>query len=424
MLDAEGYAHLTDFNVSKRFGAKAAQLKAERRARRAARLQKETTKKASDDKGNDSESNDGNVEEEEEDDDEEGEDDDEDDDNDDCHWMRGFAGSPAYCPPEMYKHERYTCKVDLWSLGITMYEMLMGQLPWTRRASKTVAAKLDDDGQFESDWFSKAKGDPKFCAMIKRIVLCDIKFSSRTVERLKVSESAQDLVMRLCCPADERLGVEEAMKHPFFEGVGWDAMLAKKLEAPFKPDTSVANADNSLVIQDQMGPKRAKSRPLTDNEQALFINWDWLSDALRGDHPLEELTCPDPALLNKRSMLRDSRETRERQRRYLERRAKTKSRSSSSAVAASSSSAAGTEDDDSSQHNDDDDDNKSNDNGDADDGELTTEDSSSAVRAKMSTSSPLREDEDSQDDIPQRTSSTRKKKKRRSVSTKGKKVKN
>lgn len=32
--------------------------------------------------------------------------------------------------PEVVKNEPYSAKVDIWSLGCTMIEMLTGQRPW------------------------------------------------------------------------------------------------------------------------------------------------------------------------------------------------------------------------------------------------------------------------------------------------------
>lgn len=41
-----------------------------------------------------------------------------------------LCGTPIYMAPEIIKHKRYNNKSDLWSLGIIMYEMIFGKLPF------------------------------------------------------------------------------------------------------------------------------------------------------------------------------------------------------------------------------------------------------------------------------------------------------
>lgn len=41
-----------------------------------------------------------------------------------------MLGSPIYMAPEVLKGETYTSKVDVWSLGAVLYEMLFGVCPY------------------------------------------------------------------------------------------------------------------------------------------------------------------------------------------------------------------------------------------------------------------------------------------------------
>ncbi|XP_054900050.1 hormonally up-regulated neu tumor-associated kinase homolog [Poeciliopsis prolifica] len=41
------------------------------------------------------------------------------------------CGSPAYAAPELLAHQKYGSKVDVWSIGVSMFAMLTGTLPFT-----------------------------------------------------------------------------------------------------------------------------------------------------------------------------------------------------------------------------------------------------------------------------------------------------
>ena len=41
-----------------------------------------------------------------------------------------MCGTAEYMAPELVKHERYTEKVDVWSLGVIVYQLLCGKTPF------------------------------------------------------------------------------------------------------------------------------------------------------------------------------------------------------------------------------------------------------------------------------------------------------
>ena len=45
-------------------------------------------------------------------------------------FRRTVSGSPLYYPPEIVKGEQYDEKIDLWNVGMMVYECLLGKIPF------------------------------------------------------------------------------------------------------------------------------------------------------------------------------------------------------------------------------------------------------------------------------------------------------
>jgi serine/threonine protein kinase len=118
------------------------------------------------------------------------------------------VGTPDYIAPEVFNQQGYGMEVDWWSVGVILFEMMVGYPPF----------------------FSENPSDT-----CQKIVKWKQYFSIPIDANL--SPEAENLIRRLICPAENRLGyngADEIKKHPFFKGFNWENV--RNLKAPFRPD--------------------------------------------------------------------------------------------------------------------------------------------------------------------------------------------
>ncbi|KAJ5069788.1 non-specific serine/threonine protein kinase [Anaeramoeba ignava] len=117
-----------------------------------------------------------------------------------------ICGTAEYLAPEVITSEGHGKAVDWWSVGILIYEMLVGNPPF----------------------YSENRNEMFMKAIQAKPPIPDF-----------LSEEAKDIIRKLLTRSPAlRLGANgthEIKSHPFFKNIDWELLSQKRLDPPFKP---------------------------------------------------------------------------------------------------------------------------------------------------------------------------------------------
>lgn len=118
-----------------------------------------------------------------------------------------IIGTPHYISPEMISGQEANFGVDWWALGIIMFEMLTGEVPFTGNSPDEV---------------------------FTNVLNMDLSKILENTENL--SEKAIDLIKKLLEKDPEKRikNATEIKSHEFFEGIKWGKL--RETEPPFVPE--------------------------------------------------------------------------------------------------------------------------------------------------------------------------------------------
>merc|ERR1712193_434218 len=153
-----------------------------------------------------------------------------------------LCGTPEYIAPEVLLNKGHGKPVDWWTLGILIYEMIVGQPPFCDEEPMGIYQKILAGKIYFPKYFDKnAK------TLVKKLLTADL---SKRYGNLKD-------------------GADDILKHKWFASLDWQKLEAKEITPPYKPqvkdDKDMSNYENI--------PDSAEQPPAVPASADPFVDW-------------------------------------------------------------------------------------------------------------------------------------------------------
>ena len=161
-----------------------------------------------------------------------------------------LCGTLEYLAPEVLFEKEYGIEVDWWSLGVILYEMLSGYLPFKIIPGEKITKNI---------------------------------YKKRIKMFKHFSKNAENLIKRLLeYNPKKRITYDGIIKHPFFKGTNWDKIERLETNPPFIPEISDDNLfeyfDSEKDLYDEYAAQEKGNRTLDNNDNNILISKDSLFD--------------------------------------------------------------------------------------------------------------------------------------------------
>ncbi|KAL5265908.1 hypothetical protein ACHWQZ_G006535 [Mnemiopsis leidyi] len=159
-----------------------------------------------------------------------------------------LVGTPNYIAPEVLLREWYQHECDWWSVGVILYEMIIGKPPFYANTAADIQMSI-------INW--------RCCLSIPTAA--------------NISEHSINLIFDLLQDSDKRLGrdgAEEIKEHPFFAEITWDSL----------------HDDRAPMIPELRFPTDTRYFDSFDEDRVRFSDTEDSQDADTPAHPFYEFT--------------------------------------------------------------------------------------------------------------------------------------
>lgn len=159
------------------------------------------------------------------------------------------VGTPDYIAPEVFLQAGYGPACDWWSLGVIMYEMLIGYPPFCSENPQDTYRKV-------MNWRET------------------LVFPAE----VPISEEAKDTIIKFCCEAYRRLGSQKGLEdlklNQFFRGVDWEHIRERPAAIPVE----VRSIDDTSNFDDFPDVKlEIPSAPMPQDGEINYKDWVFIN---------------------------------------------------------------------------------------------------------------------------------------------------
>ena len=192
---------------------------------------------------------------------------------------RDSSGTQGYKAPEMYcASHRHSFPADIFALGCTMAYLVTGVAPFNVNDNPPT---LWPAGQ---DVLAAVQYPPYH--VHRPSVLYDQTHGTDD-ETGGLAPPLLGLMEQMCAfdPADRAQTAAELRSHPWFDGLDWEALVAKQITPLFMPDAEKPNFDLSMDLEsmlDGIEPLKPPSGdPISEEEQQMFRGYEWNTEVVQ-----------------------------------------------------------------------------------------------------------------------------------------------
>ncbi|GMT34396.1 hypothetical protein PFISCL1PPCAC_25693 [Pristionchus fissidentatus] len=165
-----------------------------------------------------------------------------------------FCGTPEFLAPEILTDASYTRAIDWWGLGVLIFEMLVGEPPFSGEDEEEIFDSIvNDDVRY-----------PRFLSIESISIMR--RLMRKTPEK-RIGNGEKDAA--------------EVQSQRFFKHINWDwdKLLAKKLKPPFVPTIrnieDVSNFDEEFTREKPRFSSAKDKRVITAVDQTQFRDFDF-----------------------------------------------------------------------------------------------------------------------------------------------------